>query len=430
MVTQILEQVFRGERARVLATLVAHCRDLDLAEEALQDACVRALRHWPRTGVPDNPAAWLTAVARRRLTDIIRRRQRSPVFNSADLEMASSGNADSAEAESGLSDHRLQLIFTCCHPALSAGAQVALALRVLCGLSTREIARAFLEPESATAQRIVRAKRKIQGAGIPFEIPPAAELPERITGVLATIYLVFNEGYSSTEAEAWLRPGLSGEAIRLGRLVTDVLPNEAEAEGLLALMLLHDARRESRTGPNGEFVPLEEQDRAKWVRPQIEEGLARLHVALAQRNPGPYQVQAAIAALHASAPIASETDWPQIAMLYRKLLEFSPTPIVELNAAVALAMAVSIDAGLTWLDRLACAKPLANYHLLSAARADLLRRAGRWDESLTAYDQAISLVRQPVERQYLERRRAEVRCAQSSAVTTGASDLKPQISAD
>lgn len=415
MVSQILEQVFRGERARVLANLVAHCRDLDLAEEALQDACVRALGHWPRSGVPDNPAARLTFVARRRLIDIIRRRQRSPVVNSADLEMASADNADVVEAESGLSDHRLQLIFTCCHPAVSAGAQVALALRILCGLSTREIARAFLEPESATAQRIVRAKRKIQDAGIPFEIPPAAQLPERITGVLATIYLVFNEGYSSTEAEAWLRPGLSSEAIRLGRLVTDVLPNDAEAEGLLALMLLHDARRESRTGSDGEFVPLEEQDRAKWIRPQIDDGVARLAAALARRRPGPYQVQAAIAALHATAKTAAQTDWPQIAMLFRKLLEFSPTPIVELNAAVALAMAVSIDAGLTWLDRLAKTKPLAQYHLLPAARADLLHRAGRWDESLTAYDQAISLVRQPVERQYLERRRAEVCQKQTKA---------------
>lgn len=415
MVSQILEQVFRGERARVLATLVAHCRVLDLAEEALQDACVRALEHWPRTGVPDNPAAWLTSVARRRLIDIIRRRQRSPVFNSADLEMTSSGTTDSAGGESGLSDHRLQLIFTCCHPALAAEAQVALALRILCGLSTREIARAFLEPESATAQRIVRAKRKIQGAGIPFAIPPAAELADRITGVLATIYLVFNEGYSSTEVDAWLRPGLSGEAIRLGRLVTDVLPDDAEAEGLLALMLLHDARRESRAGPKGEFVPLEEQDRARWVRPQIDDGLARLNAALARQRPGPYQVQAAIAALHATATTAAETDWPQIATLYRRLLEFSPTPIVELNAAVALAMAVSIDTGLAWLDRLAHLKSLANYHLLSAARADLLRRAGRWDESLTAYDMAISLVKQPVERQYLERRRNEVRRRQMTA---------------
>ena len=416
MVTQILEQVFRGERARVLATLVAQCRDLDLAEEALQDACVRALEHWPSTGVPDNPAAWLTAVARRRLIDIIRRRQRSPVFNSADLEMTSPDHADESMAdEAGISDHRLQLIFTCCHPALSAEAQVALALRILCGLTTREIARAFLESETATAQRIVRAKRKIQGAGIPFEIPPVAELPERISGVLATIYLVFNEGYSSTEVDSWLRPGLSGEAIRLGRLVTDVLPADPEAEGLLALMLLHDARRESRIGSNGEFVPLEEQDRSKWFRPQIDEGLTRLHAAFTRQRPGPYQLQAAIAALHASAPTAAETDWPQIATLYRSLLEISPTPIVELNAAVALAMAVSIDDGLKWLDRIAQVSPLPNYHLFFAARADLLRRAGRWDEALTAYDQAVAVVKQPVERQYLERRRNEVRRAQGRA---------------
>jgi RNA polymerase sigma-70 factor (ECF subfamily) len=414
MVSQLLEQVFRGERARVLATLVAQCRDLDLAEEALQDACVRALENWPHSGVPDNPAGWLTSVARRRLIDIVRRRQRSPVILAPDFEMASPDHAEEVEADdAGLSDHRLQLIFTCCHPALSPEAQVALALRVLCGLSTREIARAFLEPEAATAQRIVRAKRKIEGARIPFEIPPVAELPDRIAGVLATIYLVFNEGYSATEVDSWLRPGLSGEAIRLGRLVADVLPEDPEAEGLLALMLLHDARRESRTGPSGEFVPLEEQDRSKWLRPQIEEGLARLHAALARRRPGPYQLQAAIAALHASAPAAAETDWPQIAALYRNLLEISPTPIVELNAAVALAMAFSIDDGLTWLDRIATNKPLANYHLFSAARADLLRRAGRWDDALLAYDQAISLVKQPVERQYLERRRNEVRNAQA-----------------
>ncbi|OAI41646.1 hypothetical protein AYO41_05340 [Verrucomicrobia bacterium SCGC AG-212-E04] len=417
MVSQILEQVFRGERARVLATLVAQCRDLDLAEEALQDACVRALEHWPRTGVPDNPAAWLTSVARRRLIDIVRRRQRSPVIHTPELEMATPDPVDdSAASESGISDHRLQLIFTCCHPALSAEAQVALALRVLCGLTTREIARAFVEPESATAQRIVRAKRKIQGAHIPFEIPPAADLPERVAGVLATIYLVFNEGYSATESDSWLRPGLSGEAIRLGRLVAEVLPGDAEAEGLLALMLLHDARRESRTGPDGEFVPLEEQDRSMWNRGQIDEGLARLHAALARNQSGPYQLQAAIAALHASAPAAAQTDWPQIAMLYRRLLEISPTPIVELNAAVALAMAVSIDDGLRWLDRIATVSPLPNYHLFSAARADLLRRAGRWDEALLAYDQAISQVRQPVERRYLERRREEVRRARVDSV--------------
>ncbi len=415
MVSQILEQVFRGERARVLATLVAQCRDLDLAEEALQDACVRALEHWPRNGVPDKPAAWLTSVSRRRLIDILRRRQSSPVVPSPDLEMSSPDHPRESEvAESGLSDHRLQLIFTCCHPALSAEAQIALALRVLCGLSTREIARAFLEPESAAAQRIVRAKRKIEGARIPFAIPATEELPERISAVLTTIYLVFNEGYSATEADSWLRPGLSGEAIRLGRLVAEVLPEDPEAEGLLALMLLHDSRRESRTGPSGEFVPLEEQDRSRWLRGQIDEGLARLHAALARHRPGPYQLQAAIAALHASAPTATATDWKQIAALYRHLLEFSPTPIVELNAAVAYAMAFSLEDGLNWLERIAAEKPLAGYHLFFAARADLLRRAGRWGEAQIAYDRAISLVKQPVERQYLERRRHEVQKAQAN----------------
>ena len=318
--------------------------------------------------------------------------------------------ADELEPESvpEVEDDRLRLLFTVCHPALAPTAQIALALRTLCGLTTAEIARAHLEPEATTAQRLVRAKRKIAEARIPFEVPAADRLAERLEGVLSTIYLVFNEGFSATEGESWIRADLCTEAIRLGRLVLELLPGEAEAEGLLALMLLHDARRASRTGADGTLVPLEEQDRTLWDRSLIGEGTRVLDHALARGRPGPYQMQAAIAALHARAARPEDTDWPQIAALYGALLRTTPGPIVELNAAAAVAMADGPEAGLEWMERLERSGTLTGYHLLPAAQADLLRRLGRTDEARAAYRRALALVRHPAERRFLERRLGEL----------------------
>jgi RNA polymerase sigma-70 factor, ECF subfamily len=305
-------------------------------------------------------------------------------------------------------DDRLRLLFTVCHPALAPAAQIALALRTLCGLTTAEIARAHLEPEATTAQQLVRAKRKIAEARIPFEVPGAERLAERLEGVLSTICLAFNEGFSATEGESWIRADLCTEAIRLGRLVLELLPGEAEAEGLLALMLLHDARRASRTGADGSLVPLEEQDRTLWDRVLIGEGSRALDHALARGRPGRYQIEAAIAALHARAGRPEDTDWPQIAALYGALLRITPGPIVELNAAAAVAMAHGPEAGLEWMERLERSGALAGYHLLPAAQADLLRRLGRADEARVAYRRALELVRHPAERRFLERRLGEL----------------------
>lgn len=389
--------------------------DFDLAEDALQDAYLRALDTWAVEGVPERPGAWLTTVARRRALDLVRRRRAAPLAadlgrDAAALPAPNDGPPPGEEpdpepaAVSGVDD-RLRLLFTCCHPALARPAQVALTLRTLGGLTTREIARAFVEPEATTAQRLVRAKQKIRAARIPYEVPRRAALPERVAGVLAVVYLVFNEGYAATDADTLVRPDLSAEAIRLGRLLVALLPDDAEAGGLLALMLLHDARRAARVGPAGELVPLEEQERARWDGALIAEGLARLDAAITRRAPGPYQLQAAVAALHARAPRAADTDWPQIAALYGALLRHLSTPVVELNAAVALAMAASADAGLAWLDRIAARGALADYHLLPAARADLLRRAG---EARAAYAQALALARNPAEPGYLRRRMEEM----------------------
>jgi RNA polymerase sigma-70 factor, ECF subfamily len=402
---RLIDQVFRRESGRVLASLIRATADFELAEDALQEACARAAATWPRDGLPDRPGAWLTTVARRCAVDLVRRRRASPSWVSSELPeaMAAEPIEDPATI-SGVEDDRLRLLFTCCHTALAQPAQVALALRTLCGLSTREIARAFVEPEATTAQRLVRAKRKIRDAGIPYEVPRPDVFPERLEAVLAVVYLVFNEGYASTDQHGLMRPDLCAEAIRLGRLLVELLPEEVEARGLLALMLLHDARREGRLGAEGALVPLEEQDRARWDRAAIAEGTALLDAALAERRPGPYQVQAAIAALHAGAARADETDWPQISGLYGALLRYLPTPVVELNAAVALAMAEGPEEGLAWMDRLSTREELASYHLLPAARADLLRRAGRVDEARRAYAAALLLVRNPAERVYLERR--------------------------
>jgi len=406
MLSHILDQVFRREAGRVLATLIRQLGDFDRAEDALQDAIARALERWSNEGIPSNPAAWLTTVAPRRSIDLARRRKpqaelTNPAAEAIDIE-------DGPATVSGIDDDRLRLVFTCCNPALAQPAQVALALRTLGGLSTREIARAFVEPEATTAQRLVRAKQKIRNARIPYEVPQREDLPQRIAAVLEVIYLIFNEGYSATESESYLRPDLCGEAIRLGRLMVELLPEEAEPRGLTALMLLHHARRADRIGPDGGIVPLEEQDRALWDRSEIAEGTALLDTAIALRRPGPYQIQAAVASLHANAPTAAETDWPQIAALYGGLIRYIPNPVVQLNAAAALAMCGRLDEGLDWMNRLAELEWLRDYHLLPAARADLLRRAGRSAEAAAEYRRALELVKAPAERTYLERRLGEV----------------------
>jgi RNA polymerase sigma-70 factor (ECF subfamily) len=402
MLSAILDEVFRRESGRVLAGLIRQLGDFDLAEDALQDACAKALVTWPRDGIPDNPAAWLTTVARRRSIDLTRRRKAAPAPTDSlpDVPAHDPPTPD-------IPDDRLRLLFTCCHPALNQPAQVALALRTLGGLTTREIARAFVEPEPTTAQRLVRAKTKIREAAIPYEVPGRDDLPARVVAVLEVVYLVFNEGYASTDAVSLLRPDLCHEAVRLGHLIVELLPDEAEARGLLALMLLHDARRPARTH-DGELVPLEEQDRGKWDRELIREGTAVLDAALPLRRPGPYQIQAAVAALHANAATAADTDWPQIAALYGGLLRHARTPVVELNAAVAVAMAGRMDRGLAWIAEIEQRGELAAYHLLPAAKADLLRRAGRPAEAAVEYCKALGLVTSPAERRYLERRLKEV----------------------
>jgi RNA polymerase sigma-70 factor (ECF subfamily) len=416
MLTPVIDAICRAENARVLAGLIRHTGDFELAQDALQDAYARALEVWPRQGLPDAPAAWLTTVARRRAVDLLRRRATGPVYTDEPPDLAAPEVEDAEPdpaAHSGVGDDRLRLVFTCCHPAIAETAQMALALRTLCGLTTREIARAFLEPEATTAQRLVRVQRKIREARIPYEVPSRELLPERLQTVLGVVYLVFNEGYATTADDGLVRPDLCAEAIRLGRLVVELMPDEPEAEGLLALMLLHDARGAARVGPDGALVPLEEQDRSTWSQPAIEEGLARLDRALAVRRRGPYQVQAAIAALHARAARAEDTDWPQIAALYRGLLAEQPSAVIALNAAVALAMAEGPAQGLAWIEDLEAGGALAGYHLLPAARADLLRRLGRPVEAAAAYAVALAQVRTRPERLYLERRLLECRDRES-----------------
>ena len=398
--TRIVEDVVRNDGARVLAGLIRLAGDFETAEDALQDAYARALVVWPRDGIPEKPAAWLNTVSRRIVLDRLRRGRQT-----AELPEDLASPAEEVENVdlSGIEDDRLRLLFTCCHPALSVEARCGLALRTLGGLSTREIARAFVEPEPTTAQRLVRAKKKIREAGIPYEVPSREKLPERVYTVLSVLYLIFNEGYASTDAPSLLRPDLVAEAIRLARLTVELLPEQAEAKGLLALMLLTDSRRAARLSAGGEFVPLEEQDRTLWNHGQIEEGLLLIENVLALRTPGPYQIQGAIAALHAQAATPSDTDWPQIAALYETLLRWMPTPIVELNAAVAHGMATSPERALERIAHI----DLPRYHLLPAAKADLLRRIGRTDEAAIAYRQALELATNPAERRYLERRLTE-----------------------
>jgi RNA polymerase sigma-70 factor (ECF subfamily) len=393
---------FRDEWGRLVATLIRITGDWDLAEECAQEAFALALRHWPRDGVPRRPGAWLTTAARNRATDVLRRRK----VGAAKLrEAAVMTYAPEPEEDVDVPDDRLRLMFTCCHPALGLEAQVALTLRTLAGLSTAEIARAFLVGEPTMSKRLVRAKQKIRHAAIPYRVPPAHLLPERTPAVLAVLYLLFNEGYSATAGTDLVRTTLSAEAIRLGRVLTSLMPDEPEATGLLALMLLHYARRDSRLDQAGDLVTLDEQDRGQWHAAEITEGVALLDGALRRGQAGPYQVQAAIAACHATAADAADTDWPQIAALYGQLVRRVPSPVVKLNQAIAVGMAHGPAAGLSLLDALA--EPLAGYHLLPATRADLLRRLGRAGEAAAAYREARALAPTDTERRFLDRRLAE-----------------------
>jgi RNA polymerase sigma-70 factor, ECF subfamily len=407
-----IASVIREDHGRMLAALIRRVGDFDIAEESLQDALELAVARWKCEGIPANPAGWLVTVGRRRAIDRIRRErtQRTKyqqIVNDPVLHGKSLGEDPGdlvIEATDEIPDERLRLIFTCCHPSLNLHAQIALALRTLGGLSTREIARAFVVPEATMAQRITRAKRKISGARIPYEVPPPEALPDRLDAVLSVIYLIFNEGHTATEGGNLQRQQLADEAIRLARMLSELMSDDPEVLGLLALMVLIDSRSTTRIGPDGELVPLEDQDRSQWDRKKIAEGTTLMRRVLRLGSMGQYGLQGAIAALHAEAPSTAETDWDQIVRMYGLLVQIAPSPVVELNRAIAIAMAGDIPAGLAIIDQLTAQDTLRDYYLLDAARADLLRRSGRILEALSAYERAITKTRNEAERTFLHRR--------------------------
>jgi RNA polymerase sigma-70 factor (ECF subfamily) len=402
------DEVYRSESRRVLATLIRLLKDFDLAEEALHEAFAAAMEQWARDGIPANPRAWLVSTGRFKAIDGLRRRAR---YDASLNELAKDMEDATGEAteldEDGIEDDRLRLIFTCCHPALKPEAQLALTLREVCGLTTEEVARAFLSSPTTLAQRIVRAKAKIRDARIPYEVPPPSELPDRLDSVLHVIYLVFNEGYSASSGTSLTRADLSSEAIRLGRLLLELLP-EPEVMGLLALMLLHESRRQTRTSDAGEIILLDRQDRARWDRKLITEGIVLVERALASRRFGPYTLQAAIAAVHAEAPEAVATDWAQIVALYDLLMRAAPSPIIELNRTVAVAMRDGPAVGLALVDAILARGELGDYHLIHSARADFCRRLGQAADARTSYQRALALTKQEPERRFLEKRLAEL----------------------
>jgi RNA polymerase sigma-70 factor (ECF subfamily) len=401
-----VDALYRSDSRRVLATLIRLLGDFDLAEEALHDAFATAVEQWPEKGIPSNPGAWLISAGRFKALDRLRKSSR---FESADGEVLDRLQAREMpdQGEEGVEDDRLRLIFTCCHPALSADAQIALTLREVCGLTTEEVARAFLTPAPTLAQRIVRAKSKIRDARIPYEIPSLADLPDRLDSVLHVIYLVFNEGYLASAGPELTRESVSAEAIRLGRLLVELLP-EPEAMGLLALMLLHEARRAGRTSSLGDLILLEDQDRSLWNRVQIQEGVTLVERALASRRIGPYSLQAAIAAVHAEAPDTGSTDWAQIVALYDVLLKAEPSAVIELNRAAAIAMRDGPETGLELIDRIIAMGELVDYYPAHAARGELCRRLGRVSDAMAAYRRTLELVTQEPERRFLERRLTEL----------------------